>query len=138
MVNASLKPQRELCYKCAYTIAHKGKVGEKAPNWRGGTKAYNERKKIEALSHYTVGGSIKCANPFHMHRTPIVDLDLLTIDHINGGGFLDRKIDSNTYRRLKREGYPSGYQILCWNCQWKKSIVNDERRKAKLLKGMLD
>lgn len=42
----------------------------------------------------------------------------LTVDHINGGGAKHRKSIGNghIYRWLKRQGYPIGYQILCFNC----------------------
>ena len=46
----------------------------------------------------------------------------LTIDHINGGGSKHRKeIEKGKggcqlYYWLKREGYPPGYQVLCYNC----------------------
>lgn len=29
---------------------------------------------------------------------------------------------STFYRWLKRNNYPIGYQVLCWNCQWSKYL----------------
>jgi len=46
----------------------------------------------------------------------------LTIDHIAGGGTKHRKElgqnGSAIYLWLKRQGYPSGYRVLCRNCNW--------------------
>lgn len=45
--------------------------------------------------------------------------EFLQIDHIDGNGASMRKeqgIGWAFYRWLKRHGYPSGYQILCANC----------------------
>lgn len=47
----------------------------------------------------------------------------LTIDHVNGGGEKHRK-EIGRYRVLTeiiRAGFPSDYQILCWNCNCGKS-----------------
>lgn len=41
----------------------------------------------------------------------------LTIDHMDGGGKKHRAvIGNNIYRWLAKESFPSGYRILCWNC----------------------
>jgi len=46
----------------------------------------------------------------------------LVIDHINGGGNKHRKeIGPLLYRWLKEQGYPSGFQVLCANCNMSKS-----------------
>lgn len=43
----------------------------------------------------------------------------LCIDHINGGGAAHHKqvgLGSMFYNWLKKQGYPPGYQVLCYNC----------------------
>ena len=46
----------------------------------------------------------------------------LCIDHVYGGGNEDRRQNKTwIYVRLKREGYPPDYQLLCHNCNWAKS-----------------
>lgn len=45
----------------------------------------------------------------------------MTIDHINGGGNTHRKSLGNAggkdfYTWLRKNGYPEGYQVLCYNC----------------------
>jgi len=47
--------------------------------------------------------------------------EFLTIDHVKGGGNLHRKMNKiragdKTYRWLEREGWPEGFQVLCYNC----------------------
>lgn len=45
----------------------------------------------------------------------------LSIDHINGGGSTHRKSLGNTggkdfYTWLRKNSFPKGYQVLCFNC----------------------
>jgi hypothetical protein len=43
----------------------------------------------------------------------------LTIDHIDGGGTKHRKnVNNKVYPELRRQGFPPGYRVLCWNCNW--------------------
>jgi hypothetical protein len=82
------------------------------------------RLRIETLTYYG-GGIAKCA------MCGTLDMRVLTIDHINGGGNKHRKsiqgsAGSNFYKWLKDNYYPGGYQVLCANCQWIKRVVNKE------------
>jgi hypothetical protein len=51
----------------------------------------------------------------------------LTIDHINNDGAIHRKQigygGSQFYSWLRLQGFPSGYQVLCRNCNWAKHAV---------------
>ncbi len=78
------------------------------------------RNKLEALTHYGNGVAV-CV------RCGFVDVRALTIDHVNGGGRQHRiSINNNhIYVWLRQQGYPSGYQTLCANCQMLKEA---ERR----------
>lgn len=69
--------------------------------------------KIEVFSHY--GGVCGCCKED--------ELTMLTIDHINGGGTKHRRSiglsgggGQHFYKWLKDEGFPSGYRVLCINC----------------------
>lgn len=46
----------------------------------------------------------------------------LTIDHKNGGGNKHRREigqdSAALYRWLHRNGYPVGFRVMCWNCNW--------------------
>ena len=49
------------------------------------------------------------------------DIRFLTIDHINNDGADHRKAISvsggdNFYRWLRKNGFPDGFQVLCYNC----------------------
>ncbi len=54
-------------------------------------------------------------------------LSFLSLDHINGNGGEHRRSTGTRqcgevfYRLLKKQGYPSGYQVLCMNCNWGRS-----------------
>lgn len=48
-------------------------------------------------------------------------LEFLSIDHIGGGGNLHRRQINvaggvHIYRWLKKRGFPSGFRVLCFNC----------------------
>lgn len=70
------------------------------------------RRKAQVIAHY--GGACVCCGE--------TILQFLTIDHIDGGGNKERKcLGSNPggsaiIRRIVRQGYPDGLQVLCWNC----------------------
>ena len=68
------------------------------------------RLKIECFKAY---GGCRCA------CCGVEHLIFLTIDHINGGGSKHRKrLTNNIYKVLKDQGYPPGYRVLCFNCNW--------------------
>lgn len=51
------------------------------------------------------------------------DIDVLTIDHINGGGHKHRQqIKQDFYWWLVKNNFPSGYRILCFNCNWRERL----------------
>lgn len=80
-------------------------------------KAYRNKIKLQAVEHY--GTVCQCCNE--------PNLLFLTIDHINGGGNQHRKkIQTHTgnsfYRWLRQNGYPPGYQVLCFNCNCAKGL----------------
>jgi hypothetical protein len=84
------------------------------------TKKYEDKTKRETLSHYGPNGVAKCS----WEKCGVRDLDVLTLDHIKNGGAEDRRQNGyRTYRRLRGEGYPEGFQTLCHNHQWKKEIL---------------
>jgi hypothetical protein len=52
-------------------------------------------------------------------------ISFLTIDHIEGKGNIQRRelfgyniSGIHMYRWLKKNNFPSGYRILCMNCNW--------------------
>lgn len=82
-------------------------------------KASIKRLKLEVLFHY---GS----NPPKCACCGETIIEFLTIDHIFKRGDEHRKkikrFGSSFYQWLKQNGFPDGYQVLCWNCNWGKTI----------------
>ena len=82
--------------------------------WKQTKKAIEARKwscklRLLIVSHY--GGRCACCGESN--------IDLLTIDHIYGSGTKHVKGLGgwkNFYRWLKHNNFPSGYQVLCHNC----------------------
>lgn len=80
------------------------------------SKKQRDRLKAEVFSHY--GTVCQCCGES--------DIRFLTIDHVNGDGAEHRRKiadqrgrgnGGNTmYRWLRSNGYPSGFQVLCFNC----------------------
>jgi len=71
---------------------------------------YYRRLRLQTLFAY--GGKCACCGESYE--------PFLTMDHINGDGKADHKNSTMFYRRLRNEGWPTGYQVLCCNCNWRK------------------
>jgi hypothetical protein len=73
-------------------------------------KTWRSKLKQEVISHY--GGECECCGEN--------ELIFLCIDHIHGGGLKHRReiqIGGNSfYVWLKKNNYPKGFRVLCWNC----------------------
>lgn len=86
---------------------------------------YRAKLKSDAINVYS-NGTLRCECGFS-------DIRALTIDHIDGGGRSHRIKTAgsgghNFYRWLKTHNYPSGYGVLCANCQMKKEITIEIKR----------
>jgi len=89
---------------------------------------YRLRLKTETLTYYGKGGKLQCCWP----GCNEVDLDVLTLDHVNddgGRGRRSREHGSGTkfYRWLRDQNYPDGFQTLCGSHQLKKEILKQRR-----------
>jgi hypothetical protein len=82
--------------------------------------------KLEVLTHYGPKGSLGCCG----EACTVVDVDMLSLDHINNDGAAHRRVvgknktGEKMYRLVKSEGFPSGFQTLCMNHQTKKKLEN--------------
>jgi hypothetical protein len=79
---------------------------------------YCRRLKAEVLAHYG-NGSPKCACCGEKQ------FEFLCLDHVNEDGKKDRQqwgLGTRFYMMLKRTGYPNHLQILCFNCNFAKSV----------------
>jgi hypothetical protein len=84
-----------------------------------------EKLKLEVLTHYSPNGALGCC----WTGCNIVDIDMLTLDHINDNGSEQRRLfgqDCN-YRLAKRLRFPTDLQTLCMNHQLKKKLEKHRR-----------
>jgi hypothetical protein len=102
---------RVLCHNCNHT--------QRIVNIYRSESNNRDRVKIksEVIGYY--GGGCECCETD--------DFEVLCIDHINGGGRAQaREIKlqgSNfNYYWLKRNGFPAGYRVLCYNCNMAKGF----------------
>jgi hypothetical protein len=74
-------------------------------------KKFRLKLREEVISHY---GNCRCA------CCGETNFGFLTIDHIGGGGNKHKKrlglVTVGFYAWLKRNDYPKGYRVLCYNC----------------------
>ena len=81
------------------------------------SKRFRENLKLKVIGHYS-NGTFACACCGER------GFDFLTIDHINGGG--QKQLDelgvhgSVFYYWLVKHDFPSGYAVLCLNCNTSK------------------
>ena len=103
----------EQCRNCCsrrqreYHIREKKRINQQ-------NREYTLKLKVEVLGHYA-GGPPKCACCGDSH------VEFLGIDHVDGGGVKHRKKigvsgGPSFYRWLRKNNYPSGYRVLCQNC----------------------
>ena len=80
---------------------------------------YRQKIKSEVLSHYS-NGELKCSCCGEN------EIKFLTIDHINGRNKKDKPIDKRSgcglYQLLRKLNFPTGFQVLCFNCNAAKSF----------------
>lgn len=112
--------QAGLCVSCG------GKWGERT------IRSYCERCRIKRLeigrrqraklkdAVFSSYGGYRCACCGEETK------EFLSIDHINNDGWDHREAlnGKNIYRWLFRNDFPTGYQVLCMNCNWGKRMNN--------------
>ncbi len=74
--------------------------------------------KLDVIGHYS-NNRMMCASCNE------ADTRVLTIDHVNGDGSIHReqhklKPGLLSYKWMKRNEYPESFQVLCFNCNFKK------------------
>ena len=90
---------------------------------RAASKTWREGLKLKVINHYS-SGKLKCACCGEKEYM------FLTVDHINNDGSKQRKMYSggghHNYRFIMKNGYPLGYQILCYNCNCGRARMKDK------------
>lgn len=104
-----------------YHSRNRERLNEQSKHWYYANKEwaseyareYREGVRLEVLLHYS-GGKMACQCCGESITR------FLTIDHRDGGGLQHRRQikrhGSLLYLWLKQQGYPGGYDILCFNC----------------------
>ena len=96
-----------VCQECKDRWRDYGRKYAKSDKGRASSQRVRDKLRKDIFDHY----GTKCACCGESESC------FLTLDHTKGGGSKERKA-GNVWARLRREGYPSGYRTLCWNCNW--------------------
>lgn len=109
-----------------YMREYRKKNGDKV---RARQRGYYVKARLEALEHYG-GKPPKCKECGEL-RTPC-----LSLDHIDNNGAEHRRNMTKEYGYklggnqilmwLKKNNYPSGFQVLCYNC----NIIKEMTRRS--------
>jgi len=107
-------------------------IPENREKHRAWTRDWANRTRLErkqkVFSHYT-NGSLKCA------CCGVKGLEFLTLDHIISRkamesdlqlmsmGYSAKLHGKDLYYWLEKNNFPSGFQILCWNCNFAKGSL---------------
>lgn len=111
-----------LCFNCNSAKEFMKKVNSLSLTPKNISERNRRKKlKIEVFLHYSwLVPKCACCGTYQ--------INFLTMDHIHG-----RKVNDNAsnlksrdlYAYLKKSGYPAGYQVLCWNCNFSKDSRKD-------------
>ncbi len=96
-IKANGKPQRSYVH-----VTRDESMKKRRARWK---IRYRESKRA-VLDHY--GNTCACCGESNEK--------FLTLDHINGGGYEERRHNGDLWVCLVRRNFPDGYQILCYNC----------------------
>ncbi len=108
-----------------YLRTSKGKASRCRINFR-----HQRQTKNIVLARYGKDGEAKCC----WRGCSQIDLDMLTLDHVNNDGAYQRRKGqmhgSKLYSWLFHRERQKGLQTLCWNHQWKKRALHLRRLHA--------
>jgi hypothetical protein len=97
---------------CEWHKAKRRKHRFDAPEkYRASDRRAHVKLKLDAFNAY---GGARCA------CCSEENIEFLTIDHMNGNGNEHRRqiggSGYKTYQWLRKNGYPTGFRVLCFNC----------------------
>ena len=92
---------------------------------RESARKSRRKLKMRIVLWYSPTGVCQCDGEDCWHKGPcsVSDLDVLSADHINGGGNAHRRkvgFGHNFYLWLEAHHYPDGFRVFCMNCQRKR------------------
>lgn len=117
-------PEKVKAREAKYREANRDKIRENAARRKSdpktkrhdleNTKQRRRDVRAQAISRY--GGKCACCGE--------QGYGFLTIDHVNNDGNIHRKSVTNAYLPwwLKKNNYPAGFQVLCYNCNCSKRV----------------
>lgn len=115
-------PSNRRCRACCALVARTYRaVPEYKEYSRRKTHESYRRARLAAIDYYS-DGRRKCA------CCGEGTLQFLTLDHVNGDGGKHRKSGITCSRLpwwLRQNGYPVGFQVLCYNCNNAKAFYGD-------------
>ena len=102
------EPRCKSCRKIADSLRPKERAQFVSKQWRN-------KLRLTVISHYSEGtNACACCSE--------KIIEFLAIDHINGGGNKHRKSinkkGTTFFRWLQKHNFPSGYRVLCANCNF--------------------
>lgn len=103
-----------VCYDCpSQAVAGRTRCRACLGKASARNKEACDRIKLEALNAYG-GPACACCDE--------TILDMLSLDHIAQDGAKDRRENGSSgtgfYYRLKKQGWPKGFRVLCRNCNY--------------------
>ena len=123
-------------HKCAANAYHKNnKISERKYRLqhmkenRLSSRKYSRKRRKRII--YLLGN--KCCNPFNLeHPSWLNSIEMLQVDHINGGGGKQMREFGGKYYSYVLSSISSGkkeFQILCVACNWLKRFKLKEVKK---------
>jgi hypothetical protein len=100
-------------YYYRYLDKNRKRLSWNNPKRKTMDKKRRKERRLLVLQKYSKNNIpfCKCCKDKH--------LEFLTIDHINGGGNKHLKtISMDIYSFLIKNNYPTGFRVLCMNCNW--------------------
>jgi hypothetical protein len=109
----TLRASCNLCIICGLpSLKNKKKCKKCTRKMAEYSKKSKDALKLRVLMHYSKGTLVCDCCDENL-------IEFLSIDHINGGGKQHRVetgLGKAFYRWLERHNYPTGYRVLCFNC----------------------
>lgn len=106
--------RERLAYSKVYDAKHRDYYANHKEERLAYNRVYNTRLKLEAFNAYGGPRCVCCGETL---------VEGLSLDHIAGDGATRRRQPgpkSTIYLRLRQQGYPPGFQVLCFTCNFAK------------------
>lgn len=116
-------------YMKKYYSENKNGILEHNEKWRQKHLGIcNKNNKISYVRNRIICLSIYSNNELKCKYCGYDNIDALDIDHINNDGYKFRQDNpqwKKFHKYLMKNNFPSGYQVLCKNCNWLKRLGVD-------------